>query len=101
MGWKSTVKLTREECIEQIRKAIEDENTLNSDLEYALENLVGDETGHNYYIVSKVDVLIQDIEDEQLRALVSLRRQFVDGSHSANQVDEAITKRKTELSIDN
>ena len=48
---KSTVLITKESCLRQIRDSLEIAS--NEELENALESLVGDKTLHNYSIVAQ------------------------------------------------
>ena len=48
MGWKSTVELTRQQCIDRIEQALS--GATDIELEDALEMLVGNRDGFNFLI---------------------------------------------------
>ena len=47
MGWKSTIEITREDALREVRKALDGDFT-NLELEELLETLYGEKTGANF-----------------------------------------------------
>lgn len=66
MGWKSTIELTRSECVERINKLMED-NPGDGELSEVLEVLLGGyKHGHNYTIVTEDQLAKFEIMEQKL-----------------------------------